>query len=94
MECRQKITADVTNVVEDGQCAGSKPHSSEPCNQKDCEPDWVPGDWSMVSYRCLEVRLVKISGGFLVFIIHCFILLGQKYRPVTTVKLWVLMGEM
>ena len=59
VECRQKIRADVTNVLGDSQCTGNKPVSSEPCNRKDCDPDWVPGEWSTVSYRCWKITYVR-----------------------------------
>lgn len=50
VECRQKVGADVTNVVADDQCTGTKRDALQECNRKDCEPDWVPNDWSAVSY--------------------------------------------
>ena len=42
--------ADVTNVLADDQCTSTKPDASQKCNRKDCEPDWVPNDRSVVSY--------------------------------------------
>ena len=49
VECRQKISADVTNVLPDEQCTGTKDVDSEDCHRIDCEPDWVPAEWSAVS---------------------------------------------
>lgn len=48
VECRQKVSANVVTVLTDDQCSGTKPATSEKCNQKDCEPEWVPSDWSAV----------------------------------------------
>ena len=50
VECRQKVSANVTNLLPDNQCAGTKPDDSQECNRKDCDPNWVPDAWSAVSY--------------------------------------------
>lgn len=60
VECRQNVSSQVSRVVADNLCTGNKPASSEACNLKDCLPEWVPSNWSVVSESV--VMLLKFLG--------------------------------
>ena len=48
--CVQVVSKDVTNVLPKSDCSHlSKPAITQKCNDIDCLPEWIAGDWTQVS---------------------------------------------
>ncbi|KAJ7383377.1 metalloendopeptidase [Desmophyllum pertusum] len=53
LTCVQVVTQDVTKVLPESACAHlSKPDSKQKCNNVDCMPEWILGEWSQCSVPC------------------------------------------
>lgn len=51
--CVQVITKGVTNILTKSECAHlSEPVRIQKCNQIDCLPEWIPGNWTKCSVPC------------------------------------------
>jgi len=51
--CVQVVSKDVTNVLPKSDCSHlSKPAIIQKCNDIDCLPEWIAGDWTQCSVPC------------------------------------------
>ncbi|XP_068726247.1 A disintegrin and metalloproteinase with thrombospondin motifs 16-like [Montipora capricornis] len=78
LTCVQVVSKDSTLVLPNSECSHlSKPKTMQECNQVDCLPDWVTGNWTRCSDVCgggTKSRSVeckkKLRNGELVTLAH------------------------
>ena len=62
LTCVQVISQGLTKAFPESECAHlTRPVSSQKCNNIDCMPGWIVGDWSEVRLLYLREKEDKVS---------------------------------